>query len=157
MKQRVYVKAKSRVATMVWVWVLLGVFNPSHADPTNTLFLPSEIKSYKHSDIYSTLSNEELAIRAQQIRYNGITPTQRAMNYQWLSEHSGSEKAIHGEKAVSKLIERHLKAFIDDRAGGKWIKNQLMPDSSGEGFIKSMDYDLKLRSDKLVIGITYEF
>ncbi len=128
------------------------------ADPSNEPFLTSEVKSFTgapHS--FTMLSNEDLALRADQMRVDTLTPSQRAMNYQWLSEHSDSEKHIHGEKAITKLIERHLKSYIDERAGGEWIKSKLMPDSDGSGFIKSVDYDVKLNANKLVIGITYEF
>ena len=127
------------------------------AEELDTLFLPSEIKSYNHSQSFTTLSNEDLAIRADQIRYNRITPSQRAMNYQWLSEHSGAEDPVHGEKAVTKLLERHLKAYIDERAGGRWIKQKLMPETNNDGFIKAVDYDVKLRANRMAIGITYEF
>ena len=147
-----------RTASYCWGLLLFIASSAACADATNALFLPSEVKS-SNSGIHSftTLSNEDLLIRANQMKYDELTASQRAMNYQWLSEHSGSEDAVRGNKAVSKLVERHLKAYIDNRGGSRWIKSKLMPDSSGNGFIKSVDYDVKLRSDKLVIGISYEF
>ena len=150
-------KVTANLTTIGCVLSLLFASTTAHADPSEGVFLPSEIRSYNHNQSFTTLSNEDLELRAEQIRYNSLTPSQRAMNYQWLSEHSGSEKAIHGNKAVTKLIERQVKAYIDENAGGVWIKQKLMPESNGQSFIKDVDYDLKLRSNKLVIGITYEF
>jgi len=138
--------------------LLVFASSVSLAEGVNDTFLPSEVLPYATNvQSYTTLSNEDLAIRAAQMRYEALTPSQRAMNYQWLSEHSDSEKTVHGERAITKLIERHLKSYIDEKAGGIWLKEKLMPDPSGNGFIKSVDYDVKLRSDQLVIGITYDF
>ena len=121
-------------------------------------FLASEVKSPDgRVQSFTTLSNEDLLIRANQMKVEGATPSQRAMNYQWLSEHSGSEDAIHGDKAVSKLLERHLKAYLDERGGKQWLTKTLLSDSPGTGFFKGVDYDLKVRANKALIGITYEF
>ena len=139
-------------------WLTLFVSVMAHGEPAGLLFLPSEVKSPNgrvHS--FTTLSNEDLLIRADQMKHDRITPSQRAMNYQWLSEHSGSEDAIHGDKAVSKLVERHLKAYLDERGGSRWLENTLLPESSDRRFIKGVDYDVKLRANRMVIGVSYEF
>lgn len=130
----------------------------SFADPDGT-FQPNELKHLRDSKAkpYTTLSNEDLIIRANQLRDNDISPNQRAMNYQWLSSHSGAESTVDGGKALSKLAERQLKAYLDERESTKWIRSKLMPDESGNGFFKDVDYDLKLRANKLVIGLTYDF
>jgi len=127
------------------------------AEPVNDLFLPSELKLQENSQVtsFTTLTNEDLATRADQLRDSDISPSQRAMNYQWLSQESGNEQAISGSKALSKLAERQLKAYLDEKDSTIWLKEKLMPDS--DGFIKSMDYDLKLRSNQFVIGVSYEF
>lgn len=128
------------------------------AGPNDT-FQPNELKHLRDSKAkpYTTLSNEDLIIRANQLRKTEISPNQRAMNYQWLSSHSGVESTVDGGKALSKLAERQLKAYLDERESTKWIRSKLMPDESGQGFFKDVDYDLKLRSNKLVIGLTYDF
>lgn len=127
-------------------------------DPRDS-FQPNELKHLRDGTTqpYSTLSNEDLVIRASQLRDNDISPSQRAMNYQWLSSQSGTESAVDGGKALSKLAERQLKAYLDERASTQWIRSKLMPDESGNGFFKAVDYDLKVRSNKLVIGLTYDF
>lgn len=158
MPQRSQNSISKALARMAGAFVLLTGSAATLADSMNEPFLTSEVKSFTgapHS--FTTLSNEDLALRADQMRVDALTPSQRAMNYQWLSEHSDNEKHIHGEKAITKLIERHLKSYIDERAGGEWIKSKLMPDSGGNGFIKNVDYDVKLNANKLVIGVTYEF
>ena len=159
MKHRLFAKVRTFASALaIATTAMFGAANAALAEEMNEVFLPGEVKAFgAKTNPYTTLTNEDLAIRADQMRDSVLSPSQRAMNYQWLSEHSGSEDAIHGNKAISKLLERQLKAYIDERAGGMWIKQKLMPDSSGQGFIKSVDYDLKLRSNKLVIGVTYEF
>ncbi|MGD9661928.1 MAG: hypothetical protein AB7U63_11685 [Porticoccaceae bacterium] len=129
------------------------------AEPLDDLFLPSELKVQKNSQVmsFTTLSNEDLATRAHQLRDSNISPSQRALNYQWLSQESGNEEAVNGSKALSKLAERQLKAYLDEKEGTIWLKEKLMPDTDGRGFIKSVDYDLKLRSNQFVIGLSYEF
>lgn len=140
---------------------VLGLFSaaPSLADDAANQGLPSEVNGYHQDDrgVYASLTNEELFLRAEQLRDANIDLSQRVMNYRWLSEQSDQEKTTQGGRAISKLAERKLRAYLDEREGSAWIKQKLLPDNDGSGFIKSVDYDLKLRSDQLVIGVEYEF
>jgi hypothetical protein len=104
---------------------------------------------------YTGLSNADLASRADQLKDSDLSALQPDLDYRWLSDYSGSDQAFHGTKAVNRLVEQQLKHYLYNHAGGAWIKDKLMPD--GSGFIKSVDYDLKLRHDELVIGVSYEF
>lgn len=136
--------------------LLLLASTPAAAE-TDTL-MTSDIRAYTDGmTSYATLSNEDLLIRADQLRTTRISPHQRIMNYQWLSEQSGQSDTVEGGNAISRLIERHLKAYLKDTDSSKKLKETLMPEGNGNGFIKGVDYDVKLRANKFVIGVSYEF
>jgi len=80
---------------------------------------------------------------------------QRTLNHQWLSTQTGSSSMVEGDYAVARLIERQLKSYLDNLDTSRWFRNLLMPD--GDGFIKSVDYGVEVHSNRLVIGIVYEF
>ena len=92
------------------------------------------------------------------MRDSSLSASQRAMNYQWLSEHSGSESAIHGKRAVSKLFQRSLKGYWNRKRDEHFGDNTLVPDSEGRGSVSSsFNYDVHVSSDELELGIVYEF
>ncbi len=132
---------------------------PAAADPARQVFLPTEVDAYADSShaSYTILSNRDLVIRANQLRGGRLSPSQRAMNYQWLSEHSGNEDAIRGDKAITKLLERHLENYLDRRQTTRWIKQKLLEQGPDGNVRRSFDYDVRLRSDNVVIGVRYEF
>lgn len=117
----------------------------------------AQLPSATATNSYAALSNEELLIRAEELKGSQLTRPQRTMNFHWLSQQSGNEKAFHGGRAFSKLLERRLKVYLDERDTGKWLRGKLMSEDNRSSFVDDMDYDLKVRSDEFVIGISYEF
>jgi hypothetical protein len=147
--------------TFFVVFLVALMVPPSHADNVADTFPASE---YAYSENfgnrvtpYSALSNDALVIRAEQLRDSPVSTNPQVMNYRWLSQQSDQTNALSGGRAISKLVERQLKDYIESHKSGQWLRQKLMPDGNGQGFIKDVDYILKLRSDELVIGLDYEF
>ncbi len=121
-------------------------------------FVPTDLgNSAARTGQFKTLSNDALDERADQMRNNSLSAHQRAMNFQWLSEHSGQESAIHGKRAVSRLIQRSFKSYWNRKRDEHFGENTLVPDSDGRGNIRGFDYDLHVSDDELEVGIVYEF
>lgn len=140
-----------RTLLFVSLWVFAGSY--TLADEPASVQLPSAATP----NSYAALSNEELLIRAEELKDSQLTQPQRTMNFHWLSQQSGNEKAFQGGRAFSKLLERKLKVYLDERDTGKWLRGKLLPQNGRSSFVDDMDYDLKVRSDEFVIGISYEF
>jgi len=103
---------------------------------------------------YASGTGPELQLRPSPATVES-TAFQRTLDYQWLSAQTTSSSMVEGDHAIARLIERQLKSYLDSLDTSRWFKNLLMPE--GDGFIKSVDYGLEVHSDRLVIGIVYEF
>ncbi len=121
-------------------------------------FLPTEL-SGGHSasfPVSGTLSNEQLIIYAAAIRDQHLSATQRALNHQWLSQYQNDDR-IDGSRAFSRLFQRGFKEYWDKKRKEDFADLNYVPDSNGKGSVSEMNYDIRLSSDKINFGLTYDF
>ena len=101
-------------------------------------------------------ANEALILRSN--HFGGATGNSSSPDYGqgWLPANADAGP-VEGEKVVSRLLERKLKAYFHSTRTSQWLKQKLLPEQDGTNFIKGVDYDLKLRTDEFAIGVVYEF
>jgi len=127
-------------------------------DSSNALSVFNANPYRTDTGLYPYLTDiQDLQIRPSSSNNDKPGAFQRNMNHQWLSEQTGQSGLVEGDYAVSRLIERQLKSYLDSTQTSKWLKEVLMLGGNGSGFLKSVDYGLEVHSDRLVIGIAYEF
>ncbi|WP_461482095.1 hypothetical protein [Porticoccus sp.] len=106
---------------------------------------------------FSTLNNRQLSQRAEDIRSQSMNAQHRALNYQWLQSYQRNE-FVEGDKALQMFLKRGLKDYWDRQRREHFHDNRHIPDLDGRGRItRELDYDLRLSSDELEIGLSYEF
>ncbi|MCB1668784.1 MAG: hypothetical protein R3E73_14240 [Porticoccaceae bacterium] len=135
--------------------LLLSTTHFAHAEG---LFLPNDFvgSANPHSPIDKKLSNDELAERAAELRDQRLSITQRTLNHQWLSQHQDND-AIEGGKAFSQLFKRGFKKYWDRKRETDFADKDYVPDSNGGGRVNEMDYKVRVSSDTINFGLTYEF
>ncbi len=121
--------------------------------PPNTLY---QGDNRQHSS-FSDLNNIELNQRAEDIRSESMQPTHRNLNYQWLEGHQKGE-FVEGSDALQTLLKRGLGGYWNRQRKEHFHDSKRIPDLEGRGRItREVDYDLRLSSDELKIGLSYEF
>jgi len=132
--------------------------NPAFA---SDLFLPNDFigTENKHTPVDKKLSNEELVERAAALRNQNLSITQRALNHQWMSQYQHGGNTV-GSKAFSRLFKRGFKKFWDEKRKTDFAGKNYIPDSNGKGKMNvggEMDYNVRVSSSKIKLGVTYEF
>ena len=144
-------------------WVLPAIFALllSSITTASDLFLPNDFvgSNVSHSPVDNKLSNEELAERAEALRDQSLSITQRALNHQWMSQYQHSNN-VEGSKAFSRLFKRGFKKYWDQKRKTDFANKDYIPNSDGKGKVKmggDIDYDVRVSSNKINLGLTYEF
>ncbi|WP_461519004.1 hypothetical protein [Porticoccus sp.] len=106
---------------------------------------------------FSDLNNIELNQRAEDIRSQAMPDTHRNLNYQWLEGYQKDE-FVEGDKALQTFLKRGLEDYWNRQRKEHFHDSKRIPDIDGRGRItREVDYDLRLSSDELKIGLSYEF
>lgn len=144
------------ILTIVTVAVLM--LNSPFALAREEFFLPNTLvqgDNRQHSN-FSSLNNTQLKDRAESLRSQELDANQRALNYQWL-ENQRNKEFTSGSKAYKAFFKRGFKEYWD-RKRKEHFKSEHIPNLEGRGRVSGeVDYDLRLSSDELKIGLTYEF
>ena len=122
------------------------------------LFLPNTLTqghNRQHTN-FSSLNNIQLKDRAESLRSQTLNANQRALNYQWLKNHR-DKQFTSGSKAYKAFFKQGFKEYWN-RKRQEHFNSKRLPDINGRGHVSGeVDYDLRLSSDELKIGLSYEF
>lgn len=140
------------------VMVSVLILNSPLALAGEEFFLPNTLvqgDNRQYSN-FSSLNNTQLIDRAESLRSQELDANQRALNYQWLQNQRNKE-FTSGSKAYKAFFKRGFKEYWD-RKRKEHFKSERIPNLEGRGSVSGeVDYDLRLSSDELKIGLTYEF
>ena len=123
------------------------------------LFLPNDFSGHGKTGLMmmdGTLSNADLVERAAEIQNQELSMTQRLLNNRWLSQHQ-QDDSVEGNKVLSRLLKRSFKTYWNRKRDTDFANKKYLPDADGNGRVSEMDYKVRLSSDTLTLGMTYEF
>lgn len=147
----------ARVDLTLALAILLSMFS-SITTAEDEFFLPNTLihGDNRHHTNIGHLSNDQLRDRARELRSQELNAYQRALNYQWLESHHKNE-FLSGSKAYKTFFKKGFEKYWD-RQRKERFKSNKVPDIHGKGRVSNeVDYDIKLSSDELKIGLSYEF
>lgn len=154
--------------TLLAIVCCLAISSQARAQDDFDFFVPDNLQFYNplkpsngHRDNRPTstgLDNVALYEAAQQYRSDIMSPSQRALNHQWLHQMETDDGVRHGSKVLSKIFKMGFKTYWKGVKNSKFQSNNLVPNANGKGKVNSdMDYRLRISGNKLKLSLEYDF
>ena len=104
-----------------------------------------------------SLCNDDLELRAKQLRSTAMSAEHRALNYHWLAAHAGENRQYEGGRAFSRIAQKMLRQYWQDKR--RELGNKALLDEKGnlKRQYNGVDYGLTTSGGGLNIGFHYTF